>query len=1121
MTVTYTSAADREVLRTRQRARRLGVSDLLLVATSSVALFAISLAYIGRVRVFEAAETHHADVRIVNLNTVSDAAEIEPAVAAIFANTADRRFAARELLRFVAADRNAGRTQSNVGAITRATVRVAAIDHEQRLEGLARRAQTAAETARIRGDNLPETMPLVTASDLAAVKPFFVVRTRDAFRDRLLWCVVLYLLGFQSIGLVWRLRGTRGDRVLLAAAHLLTAVGFAVLVSRVDPLRDNLLFVRYTEGVLVGQLLIMALSLVDFGTAAFLELSYLPLIVALSLSVLLILFGAGPGRSGAKVNLGPVQPIEAIRLLLALFLAGFFARRWELLRDLRGRAIRTLTVPAWLDVPRAEYVLPVLVAVATALGFFFLQKDLGPALLVSCVFLAVYAVARGRVGLAAAGFLLLVAGFYAGYRLNVSHTLVERVRMWQSPWDNAVAGGDQVAQAIWAIATGGPLGTGFGLGDSRYLPAGHTDLVLAEVGEELGAVGLIVVIFAYGVVAWRGFRAGQLAANDYAFFLATALTLFLIVPVLVMAGGVMGITPLTGVVTPFLSYGGSAMAANCAALGMLCSIRADRRPAADLTPFRAPMRWLVTALAGCAAALVAVLINFQVVHADEYIVKPHLGVQADGGRRYAYNPRVIDLVRQLPRGTVYDRRGLPLATEERGVIDAARQAYQRIGVSLDRTCPSPSERCYPLGGRAFHLLGDERTRVNWSAPNTSYVERDSESRLRGFDDRATTTQTSDLSGRPMWTIRRDYRDLVPLLRHRHEPGHPAVVALGGQAHDVRLTIDAGLQLRVSSIVASYAKKSAGRAAAIVLDPDTGELLASASYPWPDVGTPGSDGDNAEAASAASESLLDRARYGLYPPGSTFKLVTAAAALRQGVDPGMTTFACTRLPDGRAGARIKGWNRPIRDDVLDTRPHGTIDMHEGLVHSCNAYFAQLAVTLGPEPLMGTAARLGISLTPSKNPAQRVRETLPQIGYGQADVVATPMRMARLAAAIASDGLLRETCQEQNAARSAEPDQFLDRNASRVLAGYMRDVVLTGTGRSLKGHPWRIAGKTGTAELSGRASHAWFAGFAPYGTATRRIAFAIIIENAGYGGDSAAPVAGEIVTAAAQSGLVAMK
>ena len=205
-------------------------------------------------------------------------------------------------------------------------------------------------------------------------------------------------------------------------------------------------------------------------------------------------------------------------------------------------------------------------------------------------------------------------------------------------------------------------------------------------------------------------------------------------------------------------------------------------------------------------------------------------------------------------------------------------------------------------------------------------------------------------------------------------------------------------------------------------------------------------------------------------------------------------------------------------MLDTHPHGTINLHQGLVHSCNAYFAQLALSLGPDPLVTTAARLGISLTPSKTSAQRVRDTLPQIGYGQGDVVATPMRMARVAAAIASDGVLRETQWEQTAARSGEPDQFLNRNAARVLASYMRDVVLTGTGRSLKNHPWRIAGKTGTAELTGRPSHAWFVGFAPYGMATRRIAFAVIIENAGYGGTSAAAVAGDIVTAAAQSGLV---
>ena len=207
--------------------------------------------------------------------------------------------------------------------------------------------------------------------------------------------------------------------------------------------------------------------------------------------MLLILFGNGPGSSTAKVNLGPLQPIEAIRLLLALFLAGYFARRWELLREVAAKAVREVCACRPGSTCRASTTCcPVIVGVVAALLFFFFQKDLGPALFLCCVFLAVYAVARGRVGMAVTGLLLLAAGFYLGYRLHVSATLAERVRMWQSPWDNAVAGGNQIAHAIWGMATGGTFGTGLGLGDSRYLPAGHTDLILAAIGEELGAAGL-------------------------------------------------------------------------------------------------------------------------------------------------------------------------------------------------------------------------------------------------------------------------------------------------------------------------------------------------------------------------------------------------------------------------------------------------------------------------------------------------------------------------------------------------------------------------------------------------------------------------------------------------------
>jgi cell division protein FtsW (lipid II flippase)/cell division protein FtsI/penicillin-binding protein 2 len=1026
-------------------------------------MLAIGLAYAGRTSAAESAGRATAAAP-VNLNTVSDVNTIDAAMEPVIPNADDRRTAAERLFQFLGAERQKARVLPNVGAVA----------------------------------------PLFPPAEFARLKPVFSVRTADEFRRQVVLFACLYLFAFQAATVLWRLRRIRTDPLMFAVAHLITAIGFAILLSRGDPLRDSLTFVRFAESTAAGVAVMTAVSFVDFGAAGFLNLSYLPLIGALSLSVLLILLGSGPGTSGAKVNLGPVQPIEAIRLLLALFLAGFFARRWEVLRD--------IGIPIWsgsrwarrINLPRVDYVMPVAAGVGLALVLFFFQKDLGPALFLCCVFLATYVVARGRAGMAVAGLALLALGFYLGYRWQISQTLVARVGMWQSPWDNAVSGGDQTAHGIWALATGGPAGTGLGLGDTRYLPAGHTDLILAAIGEELGAAGLLVVAMLYALVAWRGFRIGRLARNDYGFFLAVALTLFLIVPVLIMASGILGVTPLTGIVTPFLSYGGSAMVANFCALGMLTAIHADRHPAGDLEPFRVPVLWLGSSLAVCALGLLAVAVNVQVVHPDEYMIRPQLGIQADGGRRFVYNPRVLDVVRLMPRGTIYDRRGLPLATDDPHVIADARQAYEALGVSLDDACATSGERCYPLGSTAFHVLGDTRTRVNWTAPNSSYVERDAESELRGFDDRAEVVRTTNAAGQPMVTIKRDYRDILPALRHRYDPTN-AAWARFRQPHDVHLTIDAELQLRAAGIVAAYARKAAGKAAAVVLEPDSGELLASVSYPEPD----GPD--------TAADALLDRARYGLYPPGSSFKLVTASAAFRQHVDPRRTTFTCARLPDGRVGARIAGWNRPVRDDVRDN-PHGTIDVHDGFVHSCNAYFAQLAVKLGSRPLIDTASRLGISLTPATDVVARVRQTLPQIGYGQGDVLVTPLKMARVAAAIASNGTLRDARCEQDETATAGADPFVSVGDAHLLAGYMRDVVLSGTGRVLRNHPGRIAGKTGTAQLDRQPSHGWFVGFAPFGQAASRIAFAVIIENAGYGGGSAAPAAGEIVTAAMHAGLV---
>jgi cell division protein FtsI/penicillin-binding protein 2 len=245
------------------------------------------------------------------------------------------------------------------------------------------------------------------------------------------------------------------------------------------------------------------------------------------------------------------------------------------------------------------------------------------------------------------------------------------------------------------------------------------------------------------------------------------------------------------------------------------------------------------------------------------------------------------------------------------------------------------------------------------------------------------------------------------------------------------------------------------------------------------------------------------------------MITAAAALGQG-DPGAMRFACRRLPDGRVGANLPGLGRPIRDDVLDTRPHGALELHDALVVSCNAYFAQLALRVGQGQLAGTARRAGISIGTSR---QLGRDALAHAGYGQGPVLATPLELARAAAALGMDGMMRgprlDTIDDQASALKNEP--LLPAASARLLARALRDVVLHGTGRQLRAHPGRIAGKTGTAQVAGAASHAWFAGFAPYGATTNRIAFAVILENAGYGGVGAAAAAGEIVSAASSLGL----
>ena len=1012
---------------------------------------------------------------------------------------------------------------ANVGAIARIRVTAGELGRGRALKDL---------RDRLAGR---DSMPLLTAAQVRELKTMLVVRPPEQFRRAFFLWAGVFFAAFLLAHLWWSIRGFRGDPLLLPAVLVLTGAGLILMIALRDPVRDNLLFVDFAQGVAGGAVLLVVSSALDFERLLG-KLSFVPLLASFTLSVLLIVFGNGPGTSDAKVNLLGFQPVELIRILLVLFLAGYFASRWDVLRHARETRALVSALTRRFDIPPLEYTIPVLACVALSLVFFFLQKDMGPALIFGCLFLTLYGLARGSAFVPAAGLGLLVVGFAAGYVLGVPHTVSERVAMWLSPWDNFVHGGDQLAHSLWAFATGGVTGTGIGLGDPQVVPAAHTDLILSALGEECGFLGVAAASALYAFLVWRAFRIALRASTDYEFFLASGLAAATALQVLVIAGGALGAFPLAGVVTPFLSYGRTAMLTNFLMIGMLLSISGRAVPATKeqedrAAPFRAPV-----AAAGIAFAVLGVIAlskaaYVQVARSAETMGQGTLVVQADGARRYQYNPRFQDVMSSIPMGSIYDRNGLPLATGDWAELEKHRAEYQQLGVDIDRACPRSESRHYPFGGLTFHLLGDLRTRERWGAGNTSFVERDSARRLRGYDDRPTLVEVKNPKTNAMErVIRYDYRELVPLLRHRYEPDSPAVRRVLDRPRDVHMSIDARLQVRVAEILAKQLKQAnVDKGAAVVLDPATGDLLASVSLPQPDLtgasdpnlaSGPSRERERAVSSETPSNPYLDRARYGLYPPGSTFKVVTAMAALRKDATLTHKTYQCIRLPDGRVGNTMKGSTRPIRDDIEDKNPHGTVDLERGIVVSCNAYFAQLGTyDVGAEALLDAANLLGIAVA-SPGTAAQLRKSLPQSSYGQGQVVASPFQLARVAATVANGGAMPQGrwITDENNVRTAEPRPVLDASSAQTLAKFMREVVTSGTGRRAAGAAVPIAGKTGTAELADGPSHAWFIGYAPYGAGARKIAFSVLVENGVYGGTAAAPAGAEIVDAAAKLGLI---
>jgi len=419
------------------------------------------------------------------------------------------------------------------------------------------------------------------------------------------------------------------------------------------------------------------------------------------------------------------------------------------------------------------------------------------------------------------------------------------------------------------------------------------------------------------------------------------------------------------------------------------------------------------------------------------------------------NPRLLLAEERVERGALLDRDLLPLA---RTRVEARRVVRE-----------------YPTGSLFAHLVGYRHPRLGKAG-----LEAALDGILLGATER---------------TPWEEWRDRALGRRPR--------------GFNVVLTVDHEIQR-------SAARALSGRmGAVVVLDPRDGALLAMASAPSFDPNQ--LERNWAVLRKDPTSPLMNRATHGLYPPGSTFKVVTMAAALsRKAAEPD-TRFFCPGF------VVVRG--RPILD--FGGQAHGSITLREALVWSCNVVFIHVGRRVGGASLREFAAAFGLGTSPEfelpsegghlPDPEEVAGEGVAQLSFGQGSLLVTPLQMALLTAVVARGGVrLRPYVVAQVRAGDGQVvERYRPKPGERILAeevaGVLRDTmveaVARGTGRAAALPGVAVAGKTGTATAPEGAPHAWFVGFAP--AHRPRVVVAVVVERAGTGGQVAAPVAREVL------------
>lgn len=377
----------------------------------------------------------------------------------------------------------------------------------------------------------------------------------------------LFLIALFALHITIRRIAPDADPLIMPIATLLNLVGVA-MIYRIDLARSvsgwESTSVRQLVWSTVAVVAAIAVLAVIRNHLVLFRYTYLTGLGAVILLLLPMLPGIGQEINGARVwiHIGSFsfQPGEIAKILLAVFFAGYLVRNRDSLAMV-GKKVLGIRFPRGRDLG------PLLVFWLAAMSVLVFQRDLGTSLLYFGLFLSMLYLATGRVGWIILGVgLFLVGGLVASQALEYVN---RRFANWLDPFADPYGASHQMVQGLFGMANGGMTGTGLGQGYPNDTPLAQSDYIIPSLGEELGLIGLFVILAAYLLLVGRGLRIGFAGQDDFGKLLASGLAFTIALQVFIVVGGVTRVIPLTGLTAPFLAAGGSSLVSNWIIIALL------------------------------------------------------------------------------------------------------------------------------------------------------------------------------------------------------------------------------------------------------------------------------------------------------------------------------------------------------------------------------------------------------------------------------------------------------------------------------------------------------------------------------------------------------------------------